>query len=444
MKRVMLWTLFLSFAGVTGVWSAHATSFSSTNYSINGSLGDSSAGGQTSTNYSLTSSAGESIAGNTSSTSYKLGQGYISTLENSLELRVQPNGLIGHYSFDQGTGGTIVDDSSNSNTATFTGAPTWTTGKVNGGLTGFSATDYASVNANSTYNVSAITACVWMNLATSTTNPVALSRSLGSPDTTGMWSIGYNSGTTPRVRMYANGTTNTLLNPSAVGTGTWNHVCLTYGGSDFIMYTNGVEADRVTLNDPIVPFSYPLRIGSISSGSQPFSGTVDEVKVYSRVLNAQEIKAEYDAQSAGFGSGLAFQSSVTPGQSQTSSFDTIVQTSSPGYTLAINQNNNLTNGAFTIPAVSGSIASPVAWSEGSTKGLGFTLYGTNATALPGTWNSGNSYAAIPGAGTTFYTRTGYNGGAKDVVNMRLRLDTTTSQVAGNYTNRMTITGTMTP
>lgn len=440
----MLWTLLLSFMGFTGVWSANATTFNSTNFSINGSLGDSSAGRQGTSNYRLISSAGESIAGNGSSDSYKLGQGYVSTLENSLEVRVQPNGLIGHYSFDQGAGGTIVDDSSNSNTATFTGAPTWTTGKVNGGLTGFSATDYASVNANSTYNVSAITACVWMNLTTSSSNPIALSRSLGSPDTTGMWSIGYNSGSTPRVRMFANGVNNTLLNSTAVGTGTWNQVCITYDGGDFIMYLNGTEANRVTLNDPMVSFSYPLRIGTISSGSQPFLGIVDEAKIYSRVLNAQEIKSEYDAQSAGFGSGLAFQDSITPGQSQTSSFDTIIQTSSPGYTLAIKQDNSLTNGSVSIPAVSGSIASPVAWSEGSTKGLGFTLYGTNATAIPGSWNSGSNYAALPSFATTFYTRTGYTGGVKDVVNMRLRLDVAASQVAGDYANQMTITGTMTP
>jgi len=440
----MLWTLLLSSVGLTGVWSAHATTFNSTNFSINGSLGDSSAGRQGTSNYQLTSAAGESIAGNSSSDSYKLGQGYVSTLENSLELRVQPNGLIGHYSFDQAAGGTVVDDSSNSNTATFTGTPTWTTGKVNGGMTGFSASDYASVNANSTYNVSAITACVWMNLTTSSSNPVALSRSLGSPDTTGMWSIGFNGGSTPRVRMYANGVNNTLFNPAAVGTGTWNQVCLTYDGGDFIMYTNGAEVDRVALNDPMASFSYPVRIGAISSGSQPLLGVVDEAKIYSRVLNAQEIKAEYDAQSAGFGSGLAFQSTVTPGQSQTSSFDTVIQTSSPGYTLAINQNNNLTDGSNLIASVSGSIASPVSWSEGSTKGLGFTLYGTNATAIPGTWNSGNSYAALPFFPTTFYTRTGSTGGAKDVLNMRMRLDVPSSQVAGDYTNQITITGTMTP
>jgi hypothetical protein len=97
-----------------------------------------------------------------------------------------------------------------------------------------------------------------------------------------------------------------------------------------------------------------------------------------------------------------------------------------------------------IPAVSGTIASPVSWSEGSTKGLGFTLYGTNATALPGSWGSGGSYAALPGSGTTFYTRSGFTGGTKDILNMRLRLDTPLDQAPGEYVNAMTITGTVTP
>lgn len=443
MKRAVVWAFITTLLGV-GAFTVQAATFTSPNFSINSSIGDSIAGSQSSTNYQLVSTGGQSIAGKAESESYKLGEGYGAQLENSFELRVQPNGLIGHYSFDQASGGTIVDDSVNANTATFTGTPTWTTGKLNGGLNGFSSSDYASVNADSTYNLSAITACVWMNLTNFSSNPVALSRSLGSPNTNGMWSIGFNGGSTPRVRMYANGTNNVLLNPSSVGTDTWSHVCLTYDGGDFIMYTNGQEVDRVALNDPMASFSTPLRIGVISSGSQPLQGIVDEAKIYSRVLNAQEIEAEYDAQNSGFSSGVAFQDSVTPGESQTSAFDTIIQTSAPGYTLAINQNGDLTSGSNTIPGVSGSIVSPVVWSEGSTKGLGFTLYGTNATALPGTWNSGNSYAALPGTGTSFYTRTNYNAGAKDIVNMRLRLDAALSQVEGEYTNQMIISGTMTP
>lgn len=161
------------------------------------------------------------------------------------------------------------------------------------------------------------------------------------------------------------------------------------------------------------------------------------------MLSADEILAEYNAQNTGNGSGLSL-GSITPNTSNTALSDIIVHTDSNGYTLAINENNDLTSGAYTIPPVSGSIASPVAWSEGTTKGLGFTLTATNATALPGTWSSGNSYAAIPTTATSFYTRTGIQSSTSDYITMRLRADVSLAQTVGVYNNILTITGTITP
>lgn len=444
MKRGILWVILASLVGFGGIWSANAATFNSSNFSINGNLGDSTSGGQSSTNYQLTSAGGESIAGQSSSGSYKLGQGYISTLENSLELRVLPNGLVGYWSFDQGQGSTVVDDSSNNTPATMVGAPTYTAGKIGQAMTGFVAdTNYLTASNNSAYNVSALTSCVWMNLANTTTNPIAFARAAGTPDTDGMWSIGFSSGRAPRVRLHMNGTTNTLLSPSNVTLGTWNHVCMTYDGSTLALYQNGDNVIDQPLTGAMSSFSRVVSFGTHGSGGQPLDGSIDEAKLFSRALSASEIKAEYDAGNAGNQSGLGL-NNITPGVSQTSLFDSVIQTSSGGYTLAINQNTNLTNGAATIPGVSGSIASPVSWSEGVTKGLGFTLYNTNATAIPGTWASGASYAALPASATSFYTRSGYTGGSKDIVNMRLRLDAQASQLAGSYTNQMIITGTMVP
>ena len=99
-------------------------------------------------------------------------------------------------------------------------------------------------------------------------------------------------------------------------------------------------------------------------------------------------------------------------------------------------------GANTIAAISGSIASPTAWSDGTTKGFGFTLM--SAPGLDGKWGSGANYAAAPGSATTYYTRTGASNSVKDVVAMRLKADTTLSTPAGQYTNQLTITGTITP
>lgn len=134
----------------------------------------------------------------------------------------------------------------------------------------------------------------------------------------------------------------------------------------------------------------------------------------------------------------------TPGVSNTVNFSSSVITDAPGYILSVNQNNDLTSGANTIPGVSGSIASPVAWSEGTTKGLGFSMVSTNATAIDGKWNAGSSFAAFPGTATSFYTRDGFSGGATDTHNLRIRLDTATNQPTGTYTNTVTWTGTMIP
>jgi hypothetical protein len=232
MKRGIVWAILLSLVGVGGVWSAQAASFNSTNFSINGNIGDSMAGGQTSTNYQLTSAGGESIAGQSASSSYKLGQGYAAQLEKSLEL-------------------------------------------------------------------------------------------------------------------------------------------------------------------------------TVSSGT--------------------------------FALG-----SLTPGTPVTSDVTVSVLTDAPGYGVAVQQDGPLTSGSNTITGISGSVGSPAAWSNGTTKGLGFTLLSASATPLDAKWGTGSAFAAYPSSATTIYSRTGFSGGATDNLVVRTKLDVTASQPTGNYANQVTWVGTMTP
>lgn len=455
MKRGIVWAVLLSLLGVGGLWSGlssvRAATFNSSNFSINGNLGDSAAGGQNSTNYQLTSAAGESIAGTASSGSYKLGQGYLPTLENSMQVVTQPNGLVAYYAFDESGGTVSYDDSANNHNGRFVGTPGRVAGKLNGALEFTGATNYVDAG---TYSVSgsAMTVSAWVQGSPLSGEARIAAKSSGQAESDHDWMFGMGSGAgateTLRVRLKTDGTTTThMTNTLALTNNTWYHVAFTYDGSNIRVYLNGNEVGSFAKTGTLDQSSLPVRIGSGDDGSggpaAVWDGMIDEVKVYSRSLSQAELVAEYNANNAGASAGLTL-GAVTAGTSRTSDFDVITQTSAGGYTLAINQNANLTNGGATIPGVSGSIASPVTWNEGSTKGLGFTLYGTNATAIPGTWGSGGAYAALPGSATGFYTRTNYTGGTKDTLNMRLRLDTTASQAVGDYTNRMTITGTMVP
>jgi hypothetical protein len=136
--------------------------------------------------------------------------------------------------------------------------------------------------------------------------------------------------------------------------------------------------------------------------------------------------------------------SLTAGSSSTVALNYQVLTDSPGYDLAINEDHDLLKGSDTIPAISsGTITTPVAWSEGITKGLGLTMTSTPST--PVKWGTGPSYkyAAIPTGATTLYSRTG-GGGSTDSISLQGRVDVSTGQATGSYSNTVTLTATTTP
>lgn len=119
-----------------------------------------------------------------------------------------------------------------------------------------------------------------------------------------------------------------------------------------------------------------------------------------------------------------------------------VATDYSAYNLSVHQSANLTSGANTIPAVSGSIASPVTWNEGTTKGLGFSLSSASAAGtLDSKWGGGTAYAAFPTSptDTTFYNRNAISQYVSDAIGFRYRLDVAPSQAPGTYTNSVTIT-----
>jgi hypothetical protein len=233
-----------------------------------------------------------------------------------------------------------------------------------------------------------------------------------------------------------------------IADGNWHHIAITLNSgvaNGSTLYVDGV-AKQTFIWTPQFQ-SGIFTIGSVYNGttySQYFNGSIDHVKVLNRILSATEILAEYTGQNSGSVSGLSL-GTITPGTSNATLSDVIVQTDAGSYNLAINQDHNLTNGSDTIAPVSGSIAVPAAWTEGTTKGLGFTLTATNATAIPAGWNSGNSYAAFPGTATTFYSRTGLQS-SRDYLTLRIRADVTSAQASYTtpYTNTITVTGTITP
>jgi hypothetical protein len=94
----------------------------------------------------------------------------------------------------------------------------------------------------------------------------------------------------------------------------------------------------------------------------------------------------------------------------------------------------------------GSLAVPVAWTSGTTTGVGINMYAADTTKEAGwgtgaTWcDVGDKYAPVPAATTVGHTVTGYHASA-DTSTWSWRLNVVNSQKTGVYSGSETETAT---
>ena len=421
---------------------ASAYRFSSSSYVIDASVAGNTMGGTGSSGtYQLAATGGESIVGDGAGGSYKVGMGYIAQLPRSLTLTLQPSGLSGYYPFEEGSGATTSDWSLGGRTIDAS-AMTFGVGQVGGALNLGGGTTAGAVNNTSSYDfqTSDFTVEYWQKLFSAGV----------TGDVMGKWQTsvgGFSVSTvTGKPIMFLNNA-GVYRYCAAIPASTWTHIAFVKSGATLNCYVNGVLANGAASGTPpadIGSTTQPFKLGAARYGTS-LQDSIDELKLFSRALSASEIAAEYAATSTGQPVGMSL-GTIIPGTSNFVSSDAIVRTDAAGYSLAINQDHDLTSGSYTIAGIaSGTVNVPAAWNEGTTKGLGFTLSATNATPISGVWNNGNSYAAFPATATTIYTRTGQQT-TPDYVTLKLRADVSTSQAAtaSPYTNTLTLTGTVTP
>lgn len=426
----------------------NADRYSSSNYVIDGNAGNTVTGHDSSTNYRLTKTGGMAAAGTGASTSYKLAAGLVpeSTSSSTLELALQPSDVIAYYPLDEPSGATAFDAMYPGYDAISSVAPDRVAGQIDGAIGAIapSSGKHLITSEIDAFNTAGFTACGWINkTGQGANNPTLVSRANGGLTQDGMWSLGTNSSFTPRFSLQTQGVSTPLFATHTVTVGTWYQLCASYEGTTMKIYVNGTLSNSVAKAGPLVAANIPLTIGARSSGNQNTDlQQVDEVKIYNRALEDAEIAAEYQAQAAGVRSGVTL-GIVGAGISKQLAMRTVVKTDASSYSMSISKDHDLTNGVEAIAPIAGSIASPVLWQEGATRGFGFTLTGTNASPIDSKWGSGTNYAGITTTPTTFYQRTGA-GSSKDYVDLSFRVDPHATQAVGNYSATMTVTATTTP
>jgi hypothetical protein len=207
------------------------------------------------------------------------------------------NGLVGYWSFSEGSGSTAGDASGNSNNGTLTNGPTWVTGKVGSGALSFDGVDDSvSLGAPSVLTPSAaLTISAWVKSTnpTGAANEVIVDKQNASLNRY----LLRITGTTGKMRFAVGASSEIQVNANTtLAANTWYHVAGVWNGADITVYVNGVsDATPVAVTGTITDGGEGIVIGRPTvTNANYFNGSIDEVRIYNRALTQAEIKRLYN------------------------------------------------------------------------------------------------------------------------------------------------------
>ncbi|MHC4541210.1 MAG: LamG-like jellyroll fold domain-containing protein, partial [Planctomycetota bacterium] len=209
--------------------------------------------------------------------------------------------LFGWWRLDDGSGTTARDSSGNGNHGTLTGDPEWVAGKIGGALQfdGQGAERVLLGSFDVTGN--AISIACWFkadNLDTPGNDPRMVSKAIGGSNDQHwfMVSSSRQSGIKVlRFRLRTDGVTSEIKADTTTGTielDTWIHVTTTWDGATMRIYKNGVEVGSLAKGGTLSAGpAVNVAIGNQPTvgDDRPFSGLIDDVRIYTRALTPEEI-----------------------------------------------------------------------------------------------------------------------------------------------------------
>jgi hypothetical protein len=195
------------------------------------------------------------------------------------------NGLVGQWKLD----GNAKDSTPNGNNGTVTGATLTTDrkGRTNAAYAFANGTDTIALPASSVLNSQVLTISAWIRPTSFATNKTIVGSSSGAGPQLALSTSGvlaFNSQTWVQI----------CTGGPAVPLNTWSHVAVTYDATgQCSLYINGVFVYSLNY---LTAFSFSnLQIGKRADTSETFSGSIDDVRVYGRVLSAADLKKQYES-----------------------------------------------------------------------------------------------------------------------------------------------------
>jgi hypothetical protein len=214
------------------------------------------------------------------------------------------NGLVGYWPFN----GNANDESGNGNNGTVNGATLTTdrNGVANKAYSFDGVNNRIEIEHNSNLNLSSISISCWINpsalLTTTGYGPTILSKreasgwgascqmNIGNHAFWADWTISSNSG------IYHTDNTNLLININTIA-----HFVYTHDASKVRLYLNGTLVEEINSPGLLSYNTLPLWFGArplAGGNSSYFNGVIDDIGIWNRSLNQQEITNLYNGCSA--------------------------------------------------------------------------------------------------------------------------------------------------
>jgi glucose/arabinose dehydrogenase len=204
-------------------------------------------------------------------------------------------GLVASYSFNEGTGTTLIDRTGNGRTGTVSGA-TWTTQGKNGSALAFDGVnDWVTVaDANALDLTTGMTLEAWVYPTASgggSWRNVLIKERPGGE----VYNLYANADTNVPVVYVRAAQTGTPLDARGTGAlplNAWTHLAATYDGTTLRLFVNGTQVGSRAVGGALVTSTGALRIGGNNLWGEFFAGRIDDVRIYNRALTQAEIAAD--------------------------------------------------------------------------------------------------------------------------------------------------------
>jgi len=210
------------------------------------------------------------------------------------------SGLVGYWTFDEGTGTIAYDLSGYGNNGSlynfnWTATSGWTTGKISGALNFDGVDDRVDCGNGTSLNIAnGITIEAWVN-----TNSYGSYKKILIKGNNINFAFALSQGPSPYETYFivqnSGGSKGSAIYNQNLPVGQWVHLVGTYDNYNVKLYWNGLKVASASLSGNINSNNESVNISGYAAGTEIFNGLIDEVHIYNRALSDAEIQAIYNA-----------------------------------------------------------------------------------------------------------------------------------------------------